>query len=252
MKVVTLETLRHYDGKIKNDRMAKDGSNYVSGLQLVTPVIDSYWSIKNQAGVEQYTSKNKSLTVEYGAKVDYSGTLTCPAIDRNTQCAPITTSGDFGNILPGHISMDDIIANRTFKATFTAPKSGLEVENNKVVRAEGNQTTTAQASVAFTHRRYWGVSADANADIKAFFDDGSELRNVRAKNINFDCSGGKYFYYAYPKVLGNSTWTVGGLAFSGYTRTEKTITNEYGLDVVYYVYRSESMQTGSNISVVIS
>jgi len=48
----------------------------------------------------------------------------------------------------------------------------------------------------------------------------SELNNSKGKTITFDCSGGKYFYYAYPKSLGTSSWNVGGLAFTGYTLTE--------------------------------
>lgn len=248
-KVVTLENLAAYHKRIKADRMKSDGSNYVASLALVTPSITSNWTVKDAAGKTKSTSTANSLTVENGAHVDYAGTSAQPTPAAGTETAPAAISGDFGTTAAGTASATGITANKTFKVTYTAPKSGLEVSGNKVVRASGNQTTTAQAAVAFSHRRYWGASSNPDADITALT---TELSNSKAKTINFDCSGGKYFYYAIPKALGTTTWKVGGLAFTGYTLTEKTITNEYGLAVTYYVYRSAELQTGSAINAVIS
>ncbi|MGN0235838.1 MAG: hypothetical protein ACI4BD_05970 [Paludibacteraceae bacterium] len=231
-----------------NSKMNKDGSNYVSSLELVTPVISSSWKIKKQDGTQVSTSTANSITVENGAKVDYSGTSSQPTPSAS-QTAPTAITGDFGTAASGSKTDTDITANKTFGVTYTAPKSGLEVSGTKVVKASGNQQTSASASVAFSHRRYWGASADADADITTLT---SELSNSKAKAIDFNCSGGKYFYYAYPKTLGTATWKVGGLAFTGYQLTEKTIINEYGLPVIYYVYRSAEKQTGSSINAVIS
>ncbi|MGM9825727.1 MAG: hypothetical protein ACI3Z8_04740 [Paludibacteraceae bacterium] len=228
--------------------MRRDGSNYVSSLALVTPIISSSWIIKKKDGTQVSTSTANSITVENGAKVDYSGTSSQPS-PSESQTAPTAISGDFGTVASGSKAETDITANKTFRITYTAPKSGLEVSGTKVVKASGNQQTSASASVAFSHRRYWGSSAEADADITTLT---TELSNSKAKTIDFNCSGGKYFYYAYPKALGTTTWKVGGLAFTGYQLTEKTITNEYGLPVTYYLYRSIEKQTGSAINAVIS
>ncbi len=236
-------------------KMNKDGSNYEGSLALVSPAITSSWTIKKQDGTTKSTSTANSLSLENGAKVDYSGTFSYPAAS-STQKAPSSCSGAFGTTLPAAgvasdtLTKTNITTNSSYSVTLAATKSGLEVKNNKVVKAEGNDTTSATASVSFYHRRYWGVSADTSADFTKFA--GTELSNSRAKTIKFDCSGGKYFYYAYPKALGDSSWNIGGLSFTGYTRTEQTVTNEYGLSVVYYVYRSTELMTGASINAVIS
>lgn len=242
-----LGKMRTSDKPEKDEYMAIDGSNYVPSLTLVTPLVTSIWTIKNQQGVQQNTSTNNAITVEYGAKVDYNGTSRCPAIG-DGQVAPTIVTGDFGSAASGSASVKDIVANKVFKVTYATPKGGLEVVGTKVVPATGNQTTSAQASVSFAHRRFYGVSIDPNTDITTL---ATELNNSRAKTVTFDCSGGKYFYYAYPKVLGKAAWNIGGLSI-GMTPTEITITNEYGLSVAYYVYRNDNLQTGSSIKAIIS
>lgn len=236
--------------KIKTDGFMRiDGSNYVASLALVTPVISSTWKIKKQDGAQVRTSTANSITVENGAKVDYSGTSSQPAPSAS-QTAPTAISGDFGTVASGSKTETDITANKTFRVTYTAPKSGLEVSGTKVVKASGNQQTSASASVAFSHKIYWGASAEPN--LEDFSNLAFAFSNNRGRTIDFNCSGGKHFYYAHPKALGTATWKVGGLAFTGYQLTEKTITNQYGLPVTYYIYRSIEKQTGSAINAVIS
>lgn len=255
--------LRQYSGvinnireKIKNNdsKMNRDGSNYTPSLALVVPAITSLWTICRQDGTTLRTSTDNAISVENGAKVNYSGSFSYPAAD-DAHKAPASCDGAFGTTLPdpatpsATLNRTDITTATTLTANLYAPKSGLEVSAGKVIQATGNDHTAATASVAFLHRRFYGTSANPDADITTL---SSELSNSRAKTINFDCSGGKYFYYAYPKTLGTATWKVGGLAFSGYQRTEQTITNEYGLPVTYYIYRSTELQTGSAINSVIS
>lgn len=262
-QLINKERLGYYDKKLKEwlngdgtaDLMQKDGSNYEGSLTLVTPVISSTWDIKKQDGSTHSTNANNSISVENGAKVYYAGTFKIPAISTG-QKIPASCDGSFGTTRPlppgissAGITRANLTTNTTITVNFYSPKSGLEVSGSKVIKATGNDKTSASASVSFYHRRFWGVSADANVDITTL---SSELNNSRAKTIDFNCSGGKYFYFAYPKALGDSTWKVGGLAFSGYTRTEVTITNEYGLQVTYYVYRSSNIQTGSSINAVIA
>lgn len=235
-------------------KMNRDGSNYIPSLALVVPAITSLWTIRRQDGTTLRSSTDNAISVENGAKVNYSGSFSYPAADAAHK-APASCDGAFGTTLPdpatpsATLNRTDITTSTTLTANLYAPKSGLEVSAGKVIQATGNDHTAATASVAFLHRRFFGTSANLDADITTL---SSELSNSRAKTINFDCSGGKYFYYAYPKTLGTATWKVGGLAFSGYQRTEQTITNEYGLPVTYYIYRSTELQTGSAINAVIS
>ena len=236
------------------NKMNRDGSNYQGSLSLVSPAITSQWTVRKQDGTLVATKTDNAISLENGAKADYSGTFRYPAADAAHK-APTRCDGSFGTTLPAPatpsatLTKTGLTTSTSLTVNLYADKSGLEVSGGKVIKATGEDKTSATASVSFYHRRYWGVSADAGADITSLT---SELSNARAKSITFDCSGGRYFYYAYPKALGTAAWKVGGLDFSGYTRTEQTITNEYGLSVTYYVYRSSDLQTGSNINAVIS
>lgn len=233
--------------------MNKDGSNYVGDLALVSPTITSSWVVKDQSGNQVSTSSENTLSVENGAKVDYRGTFEYAA-PTSAQKAPTRCAGSFGTTLPSAgeesetISSSNIESTKTFSVTIYANKGGLEVSGNKVIKATGEDSKSASASVTFYHRKFWGASADANADITTL---SSELSNAKGKTITYDCSGGKYFYYAYPTSLGKASFNIGGLAV-GIEPTTTKITNTYGKEIEYYVYRSADLQTGSAIKVIIS
>ena len=236
------------------NKMNRDGSNYQGSLSLVSPTVISQWTVRKQDGTQVATKTNNAISLENGAKADYSGTFQYSAADA-THKAPIRCDGSFGTTLPepgtpsATLAKTGLTANTSLTANLYAGKSGLEVSGGKVIKATGEDKTSATASVSLYHRRYWGVSAETDADITALT---SELSNARAKEITFDCSGGRYFYYAYPKALGTAAWKVGGFDVSDNVLMEKTITNEYGLNVTYYVYRSKNLLTDPSVNAVIS
>lgn len=236
------------------NKMNRDGSNYQGSLSLVSPAITSQWTVRKQDGTLVATKTDNAISLENGAKADYSGTFQYPAADAAHK-APTRCDGSFGTTLPAPATPSatliktGLVSNTSLTANLYAGKSGLEVSGGKVIKATGEDKTSATASVSFYHRRYWGVSADAGTDITSLT---SELSNARAKAITFDCSGGRYFYYAYPKALGTAAWKVGGFDVSDNVLTETTITNEYGLAVTYYVYRSKNLLTDPSVNAVIS
>ncbi len=236
------------------NKMNRDGSNYQGSLSLVSPAITSQWTVRKQDGTLVATKTDNAISLENGAKADYSGTFQHPAAD-TTHKAPTRCDGSFGTALPAPatpsatLTKAGLTTSTSLTVNLYADKSGLEVSGGKVIKATGEDKTSATASVSFYHRRYWGVSADAGADITTLT---SELSNARAKSITFDCSGGRYFYYAYPKALGTAAWKVGGFDVSDNVLTETTVTNEYGLAVTYYVYRSKNLLTDPSVNAVIS
>lgn len=238
---------------VTNGKMNADGSNYIAALALVSPSISSNWTIRNQAGSVVSTNSSNSISVENGAKVDYKGHFAYAA-PSSAQKAPTECDGSFGSTLPEpgtnseSLEVKNLTASRTFNANLYAPKSGLEVSGGKVVKATGKDSTSASASVSFYHRRFWGTSAGETINVSNL---SSELSNSRAKTITFDCSGGKFFYIAYPASLGKAAFNIGGLTV-GIEPSRVKITNEYGLEVEYYVYRSADKQTGSAIKVIVS
>ncbi len=270
-KFLDYEGLKTFAAKVKSYALKTDGSNYVSSLTLVAPTISSKWTIKKQNGEEADISPmtDNFIKLENGAKVDYEGSFKYPT-PGSTQKAPASCKSSlWGNTLPKPgvnsetKTKTDITSDATFSVTLSSPKSGLEVVNGKVVAATGNDTTSDTAAVYFLHRRYWGVSASDSADAETIKKMSSDLVNSRGTGnswITFDCSSSdgvlKYFYYAYPKDLGEAKWNVGGFDVTfkkdNGTLTEKDIINEYGLSVRYYVYRSENALSDSGIKAIIS
>ena len=117
--------------------------------------------------------------------------------------------------------------------------------------SDGQTNDVASTSVQFLRKRYWGASASASLDNAGILALSSELTSSKNKSVTYDCTGGKYPYFCYPKSFGAlSAVTVGGLAFSDYTQTELSFTNASGHTELYYVTKFNGIQTGANIAVV--
>lgn len=112
---------------------------------------------------------------------------------------------------------------------------------------------SASVSVTFQPKRYWDpfpTQSPAESDVLAMQ---QELSSSRGKAIVYDCTGGRYPFYAYPVSFGALTAvTVGGLAFSAYSISVVNLTNAQGYAQDYYYVVFDIIQTGSNISVVFS
>lgn len=121
--------------------------------------------------------------------------------------------------------------------------------------SDGTNTATRSTSITFSNKIYWGVSANdtlTNADILAFETSGSAaFASSRVITKTFNCSGGKYFYFAIPTSLCNGLkMVVGGLSFTAFTSVEMSdFVNASGKTVSYTVFRPNSVQNGSSITV---
>jgi hypothetical protein len=117
---------------------------------------------------------------------------------------------------------------------------------------DGTNEDIGSTSVLFYNRRYYGVSTDAgpldNSEVLAL---STEFAYARANTHSYDCSGGKYIWICYPADLGTATFYVGGLEVT-FQLTVQDVTNGSSYVESYNCYRSEELQTGSDISVVVS
>lgn len=120
---------------------------------------------------------------------------------------------------------------------------------------DGTKTATRTTSISFQNKVYWGVSAKDSlddADILAFETAGqASFATGRAMTKTFNCSEGGYFYFAIPTAFCSGLkMVVGGLAFSDFTFVTKAdFVNASGKTVSYNVYRPNSIQHGSSITV---
>lgn len=230
---------------------------------LASPVISGTWSFKNNAGTEVTNTEvgvsnvnASSITIERGYKAKFVGSFKWTKTTTNK--APTSCSGDLGTTLPSSdvasptTTIDNIAASRVIKETLSAPKKGFMVSGSSVVVASGNDTTSAQFSINVWSRQRYGVTTSATPtqdDIKAMT--GTKLVNARTLSVSgVTADGTQYYSYAYPKDLGALTSIVqNGAApvLEDFNRTEVTVTNGAGVNIVYYVYTSKYKGAFQNV-----
>lgn len=119
-----------------------------------------------------------------------------------------------------------------------------------ITGSDGKTTKTASTSVNFMPKRYWGVSAKTSLTDAEIIALSSELSTSRQQKRTFNCSGGKYFYFAIKtSYCSGIQFKVGGLAFSDMIVTTRQFTNASGYTDSYNIYRVNNIQTGSAIEV---
>jgi hypothetical protein len=230
---------------------------------LASPVISGTWSFKNNAGTKVTNTEvgvsnvnASSITIERGYKAKFVGSFKWTKTTTNK--APTSCSGDLGTTLPSSdvasptTTIDNIAASRVIKETLSAPKKGFMVSGSSVVVASGNDTTSAQFSINVWSRQRYGVTTSATPtqdDIKAMT--GTKLVNARTLSVSgVTADGTQYYSYAYPKDLGALTSIVQNGAASvleDFNRTEVTVTNGAGVNIVYYVYTSKYKGAFQNV-----
>lgn len=230
---------------------------------LASPVISGTWSFKNNAGTEVTNTEvgvsnvnASSITIERGYKAKFVGSFKWTKTTTNK--APTSCSGDLGTTLPSSdvasptTTIDNIAASRVIKETLSAPKKGFMVSGSSVVVASGNDTTSAQFSINVWSRQRYGVTTSATPtqdNIKAMT--GTKLVNARTLSVSgVTADGTQYYSYAYPKDLGALTSIVqNGAApvLEDFNRTEVTVTNGAGVNIVYYVYTSKYKGAFQNV-----
>lgn len=122
----------------------------------------------------------------------------------------------------------------------------------QLTASDDTNTVSAETTVAFRNKRYWGVSASPSLDSDGVLALGnSEFATSFAKSITYNASSRGFPYYAYPAVWGTpSAVTVGGLAFSDLVVDVVSVTNASGYTQNYNVIRFGNTQTGASIAVV--
>ncbi len=119
-----------------------------------------------------------------------------------------------------------------------------------ITGTDGTTQKSASTNLRFLPKRYWGVSAKTSLTDEEIIALSSELSTSRAQTRTFDCSGGKYFYFAIKTSYCNGIkFKVGGLSFSDMLVETRQFTNASGYTDSYNIYRVNNIQTGSAIVV---
>jgi hypothetical protein len=118
-------------------------------------------------------------------------------------------------------------------------------------------TNTATTSVLFQNYMTWGRSASTNlnnASLQSLHTSGGGANRAfatsRSRSITLD-GGGQYLYIAYPQGFGAASFTVGGLPNSAWTVFTNSYTNASGYATNYLIYRTDTIQNGTGINIVV-
>ena len=129
------------------------------------------------------------------------------------------------------IYTEDVTTNKTF--TLTAEKD--------------QQIKTKQATIQFLNNIYWGETPNPNPTNAEILASSKALSNSKGRSVVYDCSGGKRYFLAYPKRLGNITLTVNGFPNNNFTQIQRAFTNEFGYIEDYFICYGNTIVFGSDI-----
>jgi len=117
---------------------------------------------------------------------------------------------------------------------------------------KGVQSASGGTTVNFYQRRWWGTSPLTSLTSPQILGlANNEFATSRNKSFTIN-GGGQYIYYSYPSSFGAATFTVNGLLNTAWTLFVVSHTNASGFTENYNVYRTNTIQNGSGISIVVS
>lgn len=177
-------------------------------------------------GTFEVGSSNKNaigiIVTRKGTDVTSSSTIT------------VTASGS----VTGSLSSD--------KKTWT-PSTNISSNTSVAVKATyGSQNATKTVNYTFKYKKYWGTSTSASlTSSQVIALEGSTWADSKSMGATtFDCTGGKYVYYAIPDVLGTPEFWVGGLKNTDINVGNITVINASGGSARYLIMRLSNIQTG--------
>ena len=131
------------------------------------------------------------------------------------------------------------------KSTVSTETYTISATNTKDVVFSRN------AVLSWSLMRHWGVSASDTLDDVTVLGMSKEFASSRVKTVTYDCTGGRYFYFAYPSSFGDLNNTkVNNLAWNDWVLVKRDVVNSFGVAIPFNIYRSYNLLNGSSVSVV--
>lgn len=131
----------------------------------------------------------------------------------------------------------------TLTATYSTPFSANKTFTLTVQNAQG--TDTANSSVLFEQKRYWGTSLSTSLNDAGVLGLSSEFGTSITMATKTITSSVAYIYLAWPTAWGTPQITVNGLLNTAWTKTTRAFVNGSGYSSSYDIYRSDNLLTGT-------
>ena len=131
----------------------------------------------------------------------------------------------------------------------TVPELTKNVAGTHVFTIKAKNTNDVEFSRTITYswlaKRYWGVSSSEELTDAELLTFSQELASNKNKSLKYDCTGGKYFYFAYPSSFGDANnITVESMAWNGFVLVKRNVVNINGVSIPMNIYRSMELLNG--------
>lgn len=226
---------------------------YRGNPQLVKPQLTGNWTIYKNDGTTVVAGL--SFPLEYGYKAQYIGTWMWKS--ETGKKDPTSTNGAWGTALPksgvcsSELTSGLFSENKTLSQTIFATKQGLMVSGSDVVPAQGDDSSTVSVSCSFSYKVFYGATSSNSASNDTLSGLQNQLsgKSMTIQGVTTNVS--QYYWYAYPKKLGELTSIVqNGAApvLDDFTKYECQYTSPSGAIFDYYVYISNNKGAFTNVS----
>ncbi len=198
------------------------------------------------------------------------------ALDYLLYEAPVITS--FTNDV-NNVELGSVITDVTLNYTTNKDMASLKINNgvgdvtgttskkisDLVMKSDTTYTLTATdaestvvtktTSIRFLNSVYYGAATTpvtTTTDVLAL--DSNKLASGKGMTATFNCTGGKYIYFAMPTSFGLTVndFKIGGLANSAWDVSTISVTNAHSHTESYSVFKSQNLQNGAAITVAIA
>lgn len=195
-----------------------------------------------------YTKISLSAAINIGTSASGSAS-TCYAEKGSSVSVTVkwTCSRSIGSAIPNTVTIDGVsqtINSNTGTATFN------NVSANKtyaVVATDQKNTVSANCSVSFVNRVFYGVAAVATFNNTFFNSLDSAVKNSRATTFSGNASTGQYFWFCIPATgYGTPKFTWNGSSSGGFILAGTGTYTNGSESTTYNVYRSTNPALGSN------
>lgn len=228
----------------------------------VTIIIDDYVMTNPSPGVIRFTQ-----IVPLSVNLNGGGTY---EVGQTVNSVNLTWSYNNGNPDPdtsqtlnqgiGSVPLND----RSYVYNTPITASGLSTVSFSITGVDSIRGSDSDSTnVRFGLRVYSGITTNSVMTAADITGGSSQIRTSANPDYDdtYDCTGGNYFWYAYPAswgLLSASNTKVNGLSFSAWSDNAGgqdaegftlNVTNAYGHTELYRVYRVFNLQNGSNIPV---
>lgn len=126
------------------------------------------------------------------------------------------------------------------KTTVSTHTFSISATNTK------SQTFSKTITLNWGLKRFWGVSPNTSVDDTEILTWSSDIATSRVKTTTYDCTGGRYFYFAYPSAWGDLNNTkINSLSWNDWVLVKRDFVNQYGVTIPMNIYRSYNLLNGT-------